>query len=325
MKNKKTFFICIFPLAFIAVLLIIFSVLGSIYRTGYLNEIKLIENNTYSFRISYYNKVFRNSDIYNVYLDTKTTINDNSFIKNIKMDKKGSPFGTLTTDKAIDVNKKIDNIKYTLKIKNIIYFYAFIIYILIFTFLYFFKNIKNILEIFINFIIVNKKTAIPVLVISSIFIILLLALIILGSIPRTGYLNEIKLIENNVYSFRISYYNKVFRNSDIYNVYLDTKKTINDNSFIKNIKMDKKGSPFGTLTTDKAIDINKKIDNIKYTLKIKNTIYFYAFIIYLFSIFLFYGIWIVKENKLVLVSASLLIIIQIFIYFSLYNYFRLIS
>ena len=268
MKNKKTFFICIFPLAFIAVLLIIFSVLGSIYRTGYLNEIKLIENNVYSFRISYYNKVFRNSDIYDVYLDTKTTINDNIFIKNIKMDKKGSPFGTLITDKTIDVNKKIDNVKYTLKIKNIIYidvnkkidnvkytlkikniiyFYAFIIYILIFTFLFFFKNIKNILEIFINFIIVNKKTAMPVLVISSIFIILLLSLIILGSINRTGYLNEIKLIKNNVYSFRISYYNKVFRNSDIYNVYLDTQRTIDDNRFIKNIKMEKAGSPFGTL------------------------------------------------------------------------------
>ena len=324
MKNKKTFFICIFPLAFIAVLLIIFSVLGSIYRTGYLNEIKLIENNVYSFRISYYNKVFRNSDIYDVYLDTQRTIDDNRFIKNIKMEKAGSPFGTLITDKTIDVNKKIDNVKYTLKIKNIIYFYAFIIYILIFTFLFFFKNIKNILEIFINFIIVNKKTAMPVLVISSIFIILLLSLIILGSINRTGYLNEIKLIKNNVYSFRISYYNKVFRNSDIYNVYLDTQRTIDDNRFIKNIKMEKAGSPFGTLTTTKAINI-KKIDNIKYTLKIKNTIYFYAFMIYLFSIFLFYGIWIVKENKLVLVSASLLIIIQIFIYFSLYNYFRLIS
>ncbi|ADG72245.1 hypothetical protein R4K54_00020 [Brachyspira murdochii] len=323
MKNKKTFFICIFPLAFIAVLLIIFSVLGSIYRTGYLNEIKLIENNTYRFRISYYDKVFRNSDIYDVYLDTKNTINDNSFIKNIKMDKKGSPFGTLTTNKAIDINKKIDNIKYTLKIKNIIYFYAFIIYILIFICLYFFKNIKNVFKIFINFIKINKKISMPVLVISFVFIILLLALIILGSIARTGYLNEIKLIENNTYHFRISYYDKVFRNSDIYDVYLDTKKTINDNNFIKDIKMNKKGSPFGTLITDKAID-TEKIDNIKYTLKIKEIIYLYALIIYLFSIFLFYGIWIVKENKLVLVSASLLIIIQIFIYFSLYNYFRLI-
>ncbi|WP_256097182.1 hypothetical protein [Brachyspira hampsonii] len=238
------------------------------------------------------------------------------------MEKDGSPYGSLTTDKTIDI-EKIDNIKYTLKIKSIIYFYAFIIYILIFMFLYFFKNIKNVFVIFFNFIKINKKISMPVLVISFVFIILLLALIILGSIARTGYLNNISLIANNTYRFRISYHDKVFRNSDIYDVYLDTKKTINDNDFIKDIKMDKKGSPFGTLITDKAID-TEKIDNIKYTLKIKEIIYLYALIIYLFSIFLFYGIWLVKENKLVLVSASLLIIIQIFIYFSLYNYFRLI-
>ncbi|MEI0608250.1 hypothetical protein R4K48_15000, partial [Brachyspira pulli] len=81
---------------------------------------------------------------------------------------------------------------------------------------------------------------------------------------------------------------------------------------------------FGTLITTKEIDTNK-IDNIQYTLKIKDIIYLYAFIIYLFSIFLFYEISILKENKLVLISASLLIIIQIFIYLSLYNYFRVIS
>ena len=85
----------------------------------------------------------------------------------------------------------------------------------------------------------------PVLVISSIFIILLLSLTILGSINRTGYLNEIKLIKKNTYHFRINYYDKIFRDSDIYNVYLDTQRTINDNSFIKNIKMEKDGSPFG--------------------------------------------------------------------------------
>ncbi|MEI0516491.1 hypothetical protein [Brachyspira murdochii] len=169
----------------------------------------------------------------------------------------------------------------------------------------------------------NKKTFFICIFPLAFIAVLLIIFSVLGSIYRTGYLNEIKLIENNTYRFRISYYDKVFRNSDIYDVYLDTKNTINDNNFIKDIKMNKKGSPFGTLITDKAID-TEKIDNIKYTLKIKEIIYLYALIIYLFSIFLFYYISIVKENKLVLVSASLLIIIQIFIYFSLYNYFRLI-
>lgn len=146
---------------------------------------------------------------------------------------------------------------------------------------------------------------------------------ILDSNALTNYIFTNESITNYSYGFRLKYYDKIFRNSDIYDVYLDTQKTINDNSFIKNIKMEKDGSPFGTLTTTKAIN-TKKIDNIKYTLKIKDIVYLYMIMIYLFSIFLFYGILVVKENKLVLVSTSLLIIIQIFIYFSLYNYFRLI-
>ena len=137
-------------------------------------------------------------------------------------------------------------------------------------------------------------------------------------------MDEIKLVNNNTYSFRINYYSKVFRNSDIYGVYLNIEKTIKDNNFIKEIKMEKDGSPFGTLITTEVIDTNKKIDNIQYNLKIKEIIYLYAFIIYLFSIFIFY-VSINKENKLLLISTSLLIIIQIFIYLSLYNYFRVIS
>lgn len=188
---------------------------------------------------------------------------------------------------------------------------------------FFYLSCKLWFNIYKDLFMKNKKTFFICIFPLAFIAVLLIIFSVLGSIYRTGYLNEIKLIENNTYRFRISYYDKVFRNSDIYDVYLDTKNTINDNNFIKDIKMNKKGSPFGTLITDKAID-TEKIDNIKYTLKIKEIIYLYALIIYLFSIFLFYYISIVKENKLVLVSASLLIIIQIFIYFSLYNYFRLI-
>ncbi|MEI0698833.1 hypothetical protein R4K92_07865 [Brachyspira intermedia] len=321
MKNKRTFFICIFPLVFIVMLLIIFSALGNINRIGYLNEIKLISNNTYSFRISYYNKIFRNNDIYGVYLNIQKSIKDNSFIKEIKMDKKGSPFGILVTDNEINIGK-IDSIQYNLKIKNIIYFYAFITYIFIVLFLFSVKNIKNALIIFINFIKVNKKISMPIFIILFIFVILLSSLIILGKVNRIGYLNEIKLISNNTYSFRISYYNKIFRNSDIYGVYLNIQKVIKDNNFIKEIKMDKKGSPFGILITDNEIDIDK-INNIEYSLKINDIVYLFTLIIYLFSIFIFYGISIYKENKLVLISTSMLIVIQIFIYLSLYNYFRI--
>ena len=172
MKNKKLY---IFILSFILIILIIFSILGSVKRIGYLKDFKSLKNNTYSFRINYYSKVFRNSDIYGVYLNIEKTIKDNNSIKEIKMEKNGSPFGTLITTKAIDTNEKIDNIEYTLKIKTSIYFYSLITYIAIVVFLYFFKHIKNALKIFINFVTINKKTAIPILTISSIvFIILLL-------------------------------------------------------------------------------------------------------------------------------------------------------
>ena len=170
----------------------------------------------------------------------------------------------------------------------------------------------------------NKKTFL-IYIIPIIFIsILVIIFTILGSVNRIGYLTNIKYIENNIYSFRISYYDEVFRNSDIYGVYIDIEKTINYNNFIKNIKIEEKGSPFGTLITTKEIDIDK-IDNIEYTLKIKKNVYLYAFIIYLFFIFLFYIFSTIKENKLILAYIYILIIMQIFIYLLLYNYFRIVS
>lgn len=63
----------------------------------------------------------------------------------------------------------------------------------------------------------------------SLSILLLAALItlqILGAKERVGYLRDFKIIEksksNYIYDFRIRYYDKVFRNSDIYGVYLIT-------------------------------------------------------------------------------------------------------
>ena len=63
----------------------------------------------------------------------------------------------------------------------------------------------------------------------------------------TNYLLTNDSIMNYSYNFRIKYYDKIFRNSDIYGVYIDSKKIINDNNFINNIKMEYEGSPFGTL------------------------------------------------------------------------------
>ena len=93
---------------------------------------------------------------------------------------------------------------------------------------------------------------------NKIFLIILIAIIILislifilGSFNRIGYLNEFKLLSSKnevfVYSFRISYYSKIFRNSDIYKVYIDTDKIIKENNYVKKIIINEKGSPFGVL------------------------------------------------------------------------------
>lgn len=169
MKNIKPFNKILLSICIIIILLIfIFSILGLFNRVGYLSEFKInidktlelnglnielikksftidnkideininnyiftnvsITNYSYSFRIKYYSKIFRNNDIYGVYLDTNSLPD---YIKDIKFDKKGSPFGMLTSCKTIEL-EKIDDIKYFLKIK----YYIFII-IIILTFLYF--------------------------------------------------------------------------------------------------------------------------------------------------------------------------------------------
>ena len=90
-----------------------------------------ITNYSYDFRIKYYSKVFRNSDIYDVYPKIENILNNNNFIKEIKMGEKGSPFGDFISSKIIYA-EKIDNIKYNLKLKG-----YFILLIVIFTFIFF--------------------------------------------------------------------------------------------------------------------------------------------------------------------------------------------
>ena len=131
-----------------------------------------------------------------------------------------------------------------------------------------FKNKNLFLKIYILFLIIT--------------IITLIILQILGSKNRVGYLTDFSLvvdktmklnnsenITNYVYHFRIRYYDKTFRNNDIYGVYPDLS---NLPDFVKEIKMDYVGSPFGIFISDKKIIEEDKIDNINYTLKIKKNI-----------------------------------------------------
>lgn len=100
-----------------------------------------------------------------------------------------------------------------------------------------------------------------------------------------------KSITNYNYNFRIKYYSKIFRNSDIYNVYPNLD---NIPEYIQSIKMDNNiGTPFGTMISTNKFNYDDKIENISYILKLKKTII--IFVIILLSIIIIYLI-----NKLVI-------------------------
>ena len=146
-KNKNLFLkIYILFVIIISVALIILQILGSKNRVGYLTDFKLnvaktlelnnleninndldeeglknfilnnenITNYVHHFRIRYYDKNFRNNDIYGVYPDLS---NLPDYIKNVEMDGDGSPYGNFISDKKEINEDKIDNINYTLRIK----------------------------------------------------------------------------------------------------------------------------------------------------------------------------------------------------------------
>ena len=186
-KNKKLFLKIYIPFVIITIIaLIVLQILGSKNRIGYLTDFKLnvaktlelnnlenfiigdksdeeklsnylltnenITNYIYHFRIRYYDKVFRNNDIYGVYPDLSNLPN---YIKNAEMEENGSPYGNFISDKKEISEDKIDNINYILKIKiNIIRYviYLILILLIIYTKIYF-ENIK----IFFNGIITVIK------------------------------------------------------------------------------------------------------------------------------------------------------------------------
>ena len=181
-KNKNLFLkIYILFLIITIIALIVLQIIGSKNRVGYLTDfnlniertlkinenkfIKYIELNgynftneniinykyVYQFKIRYYDKTFRNSDIYGVYPDLSNLPN---YIKNVEMQELGSPFGYLTSDKIIDNEEKIDNIYYKLRVKpeiiNPVIIIFFILIVLVFK-----NNSKNVFNIITS--IFNKK------------------------------------------------------------------------------------------------------------------------------------------------------------------------
>ena len=219
MKNKNLFLkIYILFLIITIITLIILQILGSKNRIGYLTDFSLVVDKTmklnnsenitnyvYHFRIRYYDKVFRHNDIYGVYPDLS---NLPDFVKEIKMDYDGSPFGIFISDKKIIEEDKIDNINYTLKIKkNIIDIVIFLYLSILILFI-----MNNIYNKFYNLI--NKKY----ILYSFLFLILLFSLFV-----RIYWASKQEgMIGDEYYSLSAANY-KIFANKDKINSYKNIK------------------------------------------------------------------------------------------------------
>ena len=94
-----------------------------------------------------------------------------------------------------------------------------------------------------------------------------------------NYLLTNENITDYVYQFRIRYYDKIFRNSDIYGVYPDLSNLPN---YMSNAEMDEGGSPYGNFISDRKFIEIEKIDNVNYTLKVKNNLILAIFISFIF-------------------------------------------
>ena len=98
-----------------------------------------------------------------------------------------------------------------------------------------------------------------------------------------NYLITNENIEIYCYGIKMEYYNKIFRNSDIYDVYPDLSDLPD---YVEEAKMWREGNPFGDLISTKLIN-EDKIDNINYTLKIKKNIIDIVIFLYLSILILF--------------------------------------
>ena len=105
-----------------------------------------------------------------------------------------------------------------------------------------------------------------------------------------NYLITNENIEIYCYGIKMEYYNKIFRNSDIYDVYPDLSDLPD---YVEEAKMWREGNPFGDLISTKLINENK-IDNINYTLKIKKSIINIVIFLYLSILILYLTNYLIK-------------------------------
>ncbi len=212
-----------------------------------------IRSYSYGFRIKYYSKIFRNSDIYGVYIDSNKAIKDNNFIIDIQIDEKGSPFGNIISTKKLNNEDNIGNITYTLKLKPkfiIIFILSLLILLLIINLIYkygckiynYFIKIYNLFFIPINYIskyIVKYRKNILYIysVLIVIIFVLLLSLNFLSKNYRIGTLGNFELTAETPagYVYKANIFSKgFFSDNFIFKYSKDPLKVENKPSYVKN-------------------------------------------------------------------------------------------
>lgn len=233
---------------FLLATLITLHILGSKERVGYLSDFEIIEggksNYIYNFRIRYYDKVFRNSDIYGVYLITNSLP---EYIKEIKMNELGSPFGSLISTKIIK-GEKID-INYILRLKINFILYSIFAIIILLLIICIFQCIKSIMldllelfKIFFNKLkLINIKNYSVILILFLCFLIMpnIIYRIFYKNFDHTNYENRTLASKPIFMSTNINEYPKKYE--EYFNDYLPFRnelvklKNLNDIKVFKNI------------------------------------------------------------------------------------------
>ena len=232
-KNKNLFLKIYIPFVIITIIaLIVLQILGSKKRVGYLTDFNLniermlnlydleninneldeedlknfilnnenITNYIYQFRIRYYDKVFRNSDIYGVYPDLS---NLPDYMKNAEMDEGGSPYGNFISDKKIIEEEKIDNVSYILKVKpEILILICFILSLILIIYFYRKLNILN-----------DKNFIMATILIGLVLFIFQFWLCFPGMTEGDTWFIFLKVMEGNNYSDWHNAFIQIFLNS----------------------------------------------------------------------------------------------------------------
>ena len=302
----------------ITIAFIILSILGNVERKGYLGIGSLIRDveatYNYNMRVSYYDKTFRNNDIYGVIVNTNKL---DSNIFSIEFEKYGSPFGIVKLNDDIKNIEKIE-VYYKLFVKSI-----FVdIFILFITLFILFNNIyKYIFNIFNNIISDSFLEKRNLLVISSCLVISILSGLfipcqLIGSSPAE-FEHPFNLILQNLSMslglflfypmfIYILFSEKIKNYLTLIFIFLSSIVLINAFIFVGN---------YGYITSDFIFD-NAEL------LKVSNKDIFFNIIsiIIVFSIVLF----VVIKNKRILINIYFIILI-VLIGISIYNIFNIIK